>query len=93
MGKADKLYLKWKARTPKEAKIRDVKTVLDQFFQGSWEFGKGSHIVVRHEALKVSRSFQPFGEITIPVKSGQKVKGFYIKILIEAIEVLREAES
>lgn len=51
---------------------------------------KTSHIVVRCEKLKAFPDYQPYGEISVPVKSGQRVKGYYIKELIKAIGILEE---
>lgn len=47
-------------------------------------------MVVRHEALKRLEAYKPNGEISIPVKSGQRVKGFYVKKLVRAIRALEE---
>ncbi len=84
MGKAQKLYKKWLGKTPREARIHDVKTFLNYYFNGLWDHEGGSHIVVRCEELKAFSDYQPYGEISVPVKSGQKVKGFYINALIKA---------
>ena len=48
-----------------------------------------SHIVIRSEKLKAFEEFKPYGEITVPVKSGKHVKGFYIKTIIKGIELLQ----
>lgn len=35
--------------------------------------------------------YQPYGEISVPVKGGQQVKGFYIKRLVAAVKFLTES--
>ncbi len=93
MGKASKLYEKWVANPPREVRLQEIKTVLNHYFPDMWDQTRGSHIVVRCEALKSSRDFQPHGEFDIPVKGGQKVKGHYVKTLIKAIDFIDELES
>lgn len=93
MGRPEKLLRKWRRNRPKEARLHEVKTVLDAYFPGLWEQKSGSHIVVRHESLKKDPSFGPNGEFTVAVKGGQKVKGVYLKIILRAIEVKIEEEG
>lgn len=90
MGKALKLFEKWTDNVPKEARLQDVKTFLSHFFPGMWDQQGTSHIVVRCEALKIFPEYQPYGEISVPVKGGKKVKGFYIKRLIKAVYLIEE---
>lgn len=42
---------------------------------------------IRCEKLNIFPEYAPFGEISVPVKGGQKVKGYYIKALIKAIKL------
>ncbi len=93
MGTPEKIYNKWTLNRPKEAKIREVKTVLNAYFPDQWGCKGGSHIVVRNEILKKVPDFQPYGEFTIPVKHGKRVKGFYLKTILKAIEILKEFEE
>lgn len=86
---AKKLFSKWSLQIPKEARINDVKTVLKYFFPDQWDQKGTSHIVIRSEKLKAFEEFKPYGEITVPVKSGKHVKGFYIKTIIKGIELLQ----
>ncbi len=78
---------------PKLCHFQEVKTVLDAYFPGLWEQKSGSHIVVRHESLKKDRTFGPNGEFTVAVKGGQRVKGFYLRTILRAIEIIIEAEG
>ena len=86
----ERLYISWIKNLPKEARVGDVKTLLNHFFPGMWGQKRSSHVVIRCEKLKSFPDYGPFGEISIPVKGGQKVKGFYIKRLVRAIALLRE---
>ena len=88
MGKAQKLFDRWSERVPREARLREVKTFLDTYFPQMWGQDGTSHIVVRCEALKDFPDYQPYGELSVPVKGGQKVKGHYIKQLIAAVRLL-----
>ena len=90
MGKAQKLFKKWSENIPTDARVQEVETLLNHYFNGLWNQQKTSHIVVRCEELKTLQDYQPYGEISVPVKGGQKVKGRYIKELIKAIGILEE---
>ncbi|WP_028322822.1 hypothetical protein [Desulfatiglans anilini] len=90
MGKAEKLYQKWSAHIPREAHLHEVTTFLDTYFPGMWKQKSSSHIVVRCSRLAMLADYRPFGEISIPVKGGQRVKGFYIKEIIRAKRALEE---
>jgi hypothetical protein len=90
MGKAQKLFDQWADNIPREARLQDVKTFLNYYFSDMWKQQKSSHIVVRCEALKNISDYKPYGEISVPVKDGQKVKGFYIKRLVKAVRDLSE---
>lgn len=90
MGKAEKLYRKWSEHIPREAHLQEVTTFLDTYFPGMWKQKLSSHIVVRCSRLAVLADYRPYGEITVPVKGGQRVKGFYIGNLLRAIRVLEE---
>ncbi len=90
MGKGQKLLDQWADNPPKEARVQDVETFLNTYFPDMWDQKKSSHIVVRCEALKAFPNYQPYGELSVPVKGGQKVKGFYIKKLIKAVQLLTE---
>jgi|WetSurMetagenome_2_1015567.scaffolds.fasta_scaffold02398_13 hypothetical protein len=93
MGKAEKRLKSWSQNTPPDAPVGEVKAVLKRYFPGKYEEKAGSHIVVRHEKLKGCQEFGINGEFTIPVKSGQKVKGWYLKRLVRAIELVEERKG
>ncbi len=93
MGKAEKLLDKWDGNIPKEARVRDVETFLNHFFNGMWDQEGSSHIVVRCGALMGFPDYQPYGEISVPVKGGKKVKGRYIKSLVRAVHLIQDLEE
>ena len=93
MGQPEKICKKWRENKPKEVRLQEVKTVLDAYFSNRWKWKPGSHIVVRHELLKIIPDFQPYGEFTVPVKKGQKVKRYYLKAILTAIEIIAELED
>lgn len=94
MSRAQKLFRKWSDNIPSEAKRSEVEVLLEHYFHGQWSFGsKASHIVLRCDRLAGFSPFNYIGEITIPIRKGRYVKGFYIKNLIEAINVIKELED
>ncbi len=95
MTTADKLYSEWLQNPPTEARFREVKKLLDYYFPGEWTEKRGSHIVVKSERLKelIEKENMPgiTWIFTIPRKKGRKVKGTYIKRLLEYIQILEES--
>jgi hypothetical protein len=92
MSKIEKILEKWKhgkQLVPKE----EVFAVLNKFFPGRWEHKSGSHVVVRDPLLKHLHDYGPKGELSIPIKSGRKVKPIYLKELLKIIEYLYEMGS
>lgn len=89
MSKADKKIEKWQNNPPTDERIDAVEAALKRFLPGHYEKKPGSHIIVRHESLKNVEDFGPLGELAIPVKGGQKVKGFYLRRLALAINLIK----
>jgi predicted RNA binding protein YcfA (HicA-like mRNA interferase family) len=88
MGKLEKILKKWESK-PTEVSKTEVVSILERFgFE--LDFKRGSHIVVRHEKLVNQKHFGAMGEFTIPIKSGRTVKGFYLREILVAIEIIRE---
>ncbi len=85
MTKRQKILDKWELNTPQYAKIDEVLAILDRFFPGSRR-QRGSHIIVEDERLKQLNDIALLGVLTVPVKGGQQVKGFYLKRIAEAIK-------
>lgn len=93
MAKPEKLIEKWKNSRPTDVRKGEVETVLNEYFDGEWDHDGGSHIVVRNEILKRYREYQPYGEFTIAIKGGQKVKGVYVKEIIKAISLIQDSKE
>ncbi len=90
---AKKLYKKWSSQIPVEARANEVRTFIDYYFAGEWNQDGTSHIIIRSERLQQFEEFKPYGEITVPVKSGNRVKGFYIKKILKGIKLLETLEE
>ena len=93
MTRVDKKLDRWIADTPKDIPKREVLSMLERFFPDHYQMKSGSHIVVRDDRLKGSLDYGPDWDFDIPVKGGQKVKGFYAKKLAQAIRYLEEMEE
>ncbi len=88
MAKLEKILKSWE-RKPKEVRRDEVVNVLEKLgFE--LDFKRGSHIVVRHKKLKGQPDFGLNGEFTIPTVKGRYVKGFYLKDILTAIEIITE---
>ena len=93
MAKVTKILVRWLNNTPTDARIDKVISILDRYFPGKYEQNSTSHIVVTDERLKGVPNCGPDGDFSIPVKGGQKVKGFYLKRLAGMIEFLNSMEE
>ncbi len=89
MSKLDKILKKWENK-PTFVEKEEVFSVLKQF-NLEIDLKRGSHIIVRHPCLINKKDFGPNGEFTIPVKSGQKVRGVYLKPILKAISIIAES--
>lgn len=95
MSKVEKRVEKW--RTGKQPVPKDsLESVLNHYFPGCWsKSGKGgSHIFkISHPVIAQMADSNLYGDLTIPVSGGQKVKPIYLKKLLKAIDLLKEQES
>lgn len=89
MSKLEKTLNKWKNR-PTLVEKEEVVSVLGRF-GFDLDYKTGSHIIVTHGCLKGHPGFGVAGEFTLPIKSGRKVKGVYLKTILRAIEIIKEA--
>lgn len=93
MAKASDIVKRWKRNNihPFEKK-GDVEKVINYYNFGI-RSGSGSHeIIISHEQLR-KLNYQSMGignELTLPLKSGKKVRGCYIKDLLKYIELLEK---
>ncbi len=92
MSKIERILERWQ-RGPVDADKNEVLSVLDRFgFE--YEYKPGSHIVVHHESLMGKQPFGTFGEFTLPVSGGQRIKGLYIKkYVLTAIKMVIEVKE
>jgi len=93
MSKTEKILDDWEKNRPREVPREKVETILKQYFPGEWRLEGGSHIVVRSQILKKYKKYQPYGEFTVPIKSGRKVKWYYIKDILMAIKFLKHDQE
>jgi hypothetical protein len=93
MGQREKLVQAWLNNPPKDAPIHEVEAILKYYFKGKLRTKTGSHRVVRDERLANSAGFEPFGQFSIPIKGGQRVKGRYLQDLARAIQIIETIEG
>ncbi len=91
-GSSRKRIQSWLENTPRDAPFDEVEAILKRYFPGHCLKKSGSHIVVTDDRLIGFRGFGPVGDFTVPVKSGQRVKGYYLKRLAQAINMIKELE-
>lgn len=95
MSKIEKRVESWrtgKQPVPKEK----LESVLNHYFSGCWwQSGKsGSHIFkISHPVISQMAGSNSYGDLTIPVSGGQKVKPIYLKKLVKAIDLIKEQEN
>lgn len=94
MSKRDKLLAGWKNQPQPAATVDTVEAVLRHYFAEGFSVAEGgSHqLRVSHPALFQHPHFVG-GTLSIPVKGGQSVKPFYLKRIVEAIEIVQEAQQ
>jgi hypothetical protein len=94
MGQREKLLERWRHNTPKDVPVDEVEAVVEYYFSDSRVEGRrGSHrIVIRDRRLRNRGEFGPLGQLIIPVKGGQRVKGVYLAMLATAIEIILEED-
>lgn len=97
MTAREKTLQRWKKAT--EEKYKTVESTL--FYFGFRQVSSGigsSHRIFEHEQLRKAYEnnpseldhFGPMGQLTIPVTGGQKVKGRYLRYILEALEIIHE---
>ncbi len=93
MSRRERKIQSWLENPPTDAPVDEVEAVVKYYFpQSRLPNRRGSHnIVIEDDRLKGFGDFGPLGQLQIPVKGGQKVKGVYLQKLAEAIEVITES--
>ena len=89
MSKLNKILRKWENK-PIFVEKEEVLSVLNRF-NFEINFKPGAHIVVRHPCLINKKDFGQNGKFTLPVKSGQKIRGIYLKPILRAISIIEES--
>lgn len=91
--KDNDLIEKWLSRTPAHESIDVVRGLLIRAF-GEDSLCKGtgdSHqLRVKHPSLANLPGFGPFGHLSIPVEKGQRVKGYHLRRIAQAIRRLED---
>lgn len=93
MSKVEKILKRWLTNTPKDAPKDKVIGLIKRFFPGQYKQESGSHIVIQDDRLIGIGGYGPEGDFDIPIKGGQKVKGWYLKKLAQTIKLLGEMEE
>ncbi|MCX8055825.1 MAG: hypothetical protein N3A67_09210 [Ignavibacteria bacterium] len=95
MTKIEKKLQKWK-NSKQEVRKEEIEPVLNKYFPNMWTYGssRGSHIYkVSHPKLIGFLDYGPNGEFTIPTTGGQRIKHWYLKKLLKAIEIITEGND
>jgi hypothetical protein len=97
MSRIEKRLEKWRNPNNKqEVPKDDLESVLNHFFPEMWNSSKtGSHnYQIKHPMFKKYPDIYSYeGVLTIPTKGGQKIKHYYIKSLLQAIDLITEVEN
>lgn len=95
MSRIEKTLKRWK-NSRQEVRTEELFPVLNLFFPDMWSYGSktGSHVIkVTHPSLKGLPGYGPDGDFTIPTVGGQKVKNFYLKDIIDAVNIISHEEQ
>jgi hypothetical protein len=84
MSKREKLLKKWRDDPPNEEELDSIESVLTFY---SIRYTKPDHIVLHDDRLNDMEEVRG-GNIQIPIWKGHKVKKFYIRRLVRALEIL-----
>lgn len=94
--KDEHLIEKWLMSTPGDEAVDVVKGVLAHHFGEDAirrKTGDSHQLRIKHPALANMPGFGSFGYLSIPVSKGQKVKGYYLRRIAQAIRRLEEAAN
>jgi len=93
MGKTDKRLRAWRDNTPVDAPVDQVEAIFVRYLPDGYRKKPGSHVTVHHNRLIGCEGFGPLGDFTICVNRGQRVKGFYLKLLAQAVYIIEEVRN
>jgi hypothetical protein len=91
--KKESVISQWLNQTPDYASLKTVETVLHRVFGEDAickKTGDSHQLRIKHPALAELPGFEPFGFLSIPVSKGQRVKGYYLRRIAQAVKHLEE---
>jgi len=95
--RADEILESWRNLCPKEAPISDVILVVENKFESITHKRRGGYFKIFDSRLKrlgeIAPDFLPdcmYGNYSIPTVKGRKVKGHYVKRIVELIDIVEE---
>lgn len=91
MSRVEKLLRRWRENPPRKEVADTVFAVLRRYGFTERKGSGSSHHVFEHPALaEFPELYGADPHLTVPVKGGQKVKGFYLKEIVAAITLAIE---
>lgn len=83
---------KWLNNTPSDESADTVERILVKYFgpDSVKKCGSSHQYRVKHSALVDLSNFGIGGYLSVPVKNGQRVKGFYLKNIARTVKRLEE---
>ncbi len=102
MAKRDKILQQW--TKAKDEQYATVEAVL-RHYGFTLVSRTGSHCVYEHAKLRetyarfknvnvdLKKRFGPDGQLTVPLRGGQKVAGVYLRDILVAVEIVTEGDN
>jgi hypothetical protein len=95
--RADEILASWRDYYPKEALLSDVLLVAESKFESVTHKRRGGYCKIFDSRLKrlgeIAPDFLPdcmCGNYSIPTRKGRKVKGHYVRRIVELIDLVDE---
>ena len=93
MSKFDKLMQRLRAdKTPSDVSRDEIEKVLNHYGL-SYKINGSSHMVVTEPRFKCVPPLNQNGELCIPIKNGRFVKSYYIKNILQLVDLLEAEEK
>lgn len=90
------LVEKWLNDTPAFEAVEVVESLLLRYFGEDAQCkktGDSHQLRIKHPLLANLPGYGQYGHLSIPVKNGQWVKGYYLRRIAQGIKRLQEAEG
>lgn len=93
---ADKILEAWKNHVPTDVLLSDVLTVVEAKFEGPITSKGGHYRVSDDRLLRFQKKFPDYpvecldGTFHIPTIKGRKVKGRYVKRILDLLEIVEQ---